>query len=258
METEKIQRRQQFRTIEVSGFPAPGAMASQVLEAIRPQLENFKKTLPPGYKMEIGGEQEEQDKGFHDLTIVLLISITCIYLALVVQFRNAIKPFIVFATIPYGMVGALIALLLMGQPFGFMAFLGIISLVGVIISHVIVLFDFIEEKHAEGEPLEEALLDAGIIRLRPVMITVGATVLGLIPLALHGGPLWEPLCYASDRRPGSGHLYHPAPGAGVLQHLRDGSEDRHLGNAKTYGIGHGAEEPGPPAGHRCFPAAVML
>jgi multidrug efflux pump subunit AcrB len=77
-----------------------------------------------------------------------------------------------------------------------MAFLGIISLVGVIISHVIVLFDFIEEKHAEGEPLEEALLDAGIIRLRPVMITVGATVLGLIPLALHGGPLWEPLCYA--------------------------------------------------------------
>ena len=196
METEKIQRRQQFRTIEVSCFPAPGAMASQVLQAIRPQLAKFKKTLPPGYKMEIGGEQEEQDKGFHDLTIVLLISIICIYLALVIQFRNAIKPFIVFATIPYGMVGALIALLLMGQPFGFMAFLGIISLVGVIISHVIVLFDFIEEKHAEGEPLEEALLDAGIIRLRPVMITVGATVLGLIPLALHGGPLWEPLCYA--------------------------------------------------------------
>ncbi len=94
------------------------------------------------------------------------------------------------------MVGALIALLIMLQPFGFMAFLGIISLVGVIISHVIVLFDFIEEKHAEGEPLEEALLDAGIIRLRPVMITVGATVLGLIPLALHGGPLWEALCYA--------------------------------------------------------------
>jgi multidrug efflux pump subunit AcrB len=171
-------------------------MASQVLNAIRPQLAKFQKTLPPGYKMEIGGEQEKQDKGFHDLTIVLLISIACIYLALVIQFRNAIKPYIVFLTIPYGMVGALIALLLMGQPFGFMAFLGIISLVGVIISHVIVLFDFIEERHAEGEPLEEALLDAGIIRLRPVMITVGATVLGLIPLALHGGPLWEPLCYA--------------------------------------------------------------
>jgi len=127
---------------------------------------------------------------------VLLISVICIYLALVFQFKNAVKPLIVFATIPYGMVGALIALMVMGQPFGFMAFLGIVSLVGVIVSHVIVLFDFIEGKHEEGEPLEEAVLDAGIIRLRPVMITVGATVFGLIPLALHGGPLWEPLCYA--------------------------------------------------------------
>lgn len=65
-----------------------------------------------------------------------------------------------------------------------------------IVSHVIVLFDFIEEAHHEGKPLREALLDAGIVRLRPVMITVGATVLGLVPLAMHGGPLWEPLCYA--------------------------------------------------------------
>jgi multidrug efflux pump len=59
-----------------------------------------------------------------------------------------------------------------------------------------VLFDFIEEKHEEGEPLQEALLDAGIMRLRPVLITVAATVIALFPLAAHGGPLWEPLCYA--------------------------------------------------------------
>jgi multidrug efflux pump subunit AcrB len=196
MTTERIQRRQQFRTIEVSCFPVPGALPSQVLHTVWSGLSKFAQTLPPGYRMEIGGEQEEQEKGFHDLAIVLAISITCIYLALVFQFKNAVKPLIVFATIPYGMVGALIALMIMGQPFGFMAFLGIVSLVGVIVSHVIVLFDFIEEKHEEGEPLEEAVLDAGIIRLRPVMITVGATVFGLIPLALHGGPLWEPLCYA--------------------------------------------------------------
>jgi multidrug efflux pump subunit AcrB len=196
MQTERIERRQQFRTIEVSCFPVPGALPSQVLHAFWDRLNKFAQTLPPGYRLEIGGEQEEQEKGFHDLTIVLAISIICIYLALVFQFKNAVKPLIVFATIPYGMVGALIALMVMGQPFGFMAFLGIVSLVGVIVSHVIVLFDFIEGKHEEGEPLEEAVLDAGIIRLRPVMITVGATVFGLIPLALHGGPLWEPLCYA--------------------------------------------------------------
>src|SRR5271170_1965556 len=84
----------------------------------------------------------------------------------------------------------------MDIPFGFMAFLGIASLVGVIISHVIVLFDFIEEMHQRGEPLIEAVLDAGIERLRPVIITVGATVLALVPLSIRGGPLWEPLCYA--------------------------------------------------------------
>ena len=145
--------------------------------------------------MEVGGEEEEQVKGFRDISIAMAISVAMIFLALVIQFKNAVKPFIVFAAIPYGMVGAFAALYITGTPFGFMAFLGIASLVGVIVSHVIVLFDFIEEKHAEGEPLREALLDAGIIRLRPVLITVGATVFGLFPLASHGGPLWEPLCY---------------------------------------------------------------
>ncbi|MEO5951689.1 MAG: efflux RND transporter permease subunit, partial [Chloroflexia bacterium] len=99
------------------------------------------------------------------------------------------------AAIPFGMVGALIALEMMNTPFGLIAFLGIVSLIGIIVSHVIVLFDFIEEAHAEGEPFRDALLAAGILRLRPVLITVGATVIALVPLAQHGGPLWEPLCY---------------------------------------------------------------
>jgi multidrug efflux pump subunit AcrB len=77
-----------------------------------------------------------------------------------------------------------------------MAFLGVASLIGVIVSHVIVLFDFVEEQRERGAPLREALLDAGIVRLRPVTVTVGATVFGLVPLALHGGPFWEALCYA--------------------------------------------------------------
>ncbi len=193
---QRICRRNQFRTITVSGFPVPGVLASQVMNTARPKLMQFAANLPPGYKMEIGGEEEQQVVGFRELAVVLLISIICIFFALAVQFNSAVKPFIVFAAIPYGMTGALVMLTLMGTPFGFMAFLGVVSLVGVIVSHVIVLFDFIEEAHAKGEPLQEALLDAGIVRLRPVLITVGATVLGLVPLALHGGPLWEPLCYA--------------------------------------------------------------
>ncbi len=196
MTIPKIKRRNQFRTVTVSAFPIPGVLPSQVLTPLLPKIDEFRKKLPPGYFLEIGGEYDEQVKGFKQLTAVMAISVALIYIALVVQFRNAVKPLLVFAAIPYGMSGAFVALAVMGQPFGFMAFLGVASLVGVIVSHVIVLFDFIEEAHHHGEPLREALLDAGIVRLRPVMITVGATVLGLVPLAMHGGPLWEPLCYA--------------------------------------------------------------
>jgi multidrug efflux pump subunit AcrB len=196
MQIEKLRSRNQFRTITISAAPAEGRLASEVMSAARPKLKELEKELAVGYRMEIGGEEEDQVKGFKDLTIVLAISVAAIFLALVFQFKNAIKPFIVFAAVPFGMVGALAALWIMGAPFGFMAFLGIVSLVGVIVSHIIVLFDFIEEKHAEGEPLIEALLDAGIMRLRPVLIAVGATVIALFPLASHGGPLWEPMCYA--------------------------------------------------------------
>jgi multidrug efflux pump subunit AcrB len=196
MQTERLQRRNQFRTVTVSAFPEAGVLPSEVLDAAMGRLTDFAHELPPGYRMEIGGEREEQVKGFRNLGIVMLISITMIYLALVFQFKHAIKPLVVFAAIPYGMVGALAALWLMQSPFGFMAFLGIASLIGVIVSHIIVLFDFIEERHEHGESLQEALLDAGIMRLRPVLITVAATVIALFPLAAHGGPLWEPLCYA--------------------------------------------------------------
>src|SRR5262249_56137352 len=112
---------------------------------------------------------------FGNLVVVLVISIIAIFLALVIQFKNAVKPLIVFAAIPFGVVGALVALGSMGSPFGFMAFLGIISLIGVIVSHVIVLFDFIEEKHEEGEPLRLALIDAGIAPPRPLPLTLPPT-----------------------------------------------------------------------------------
>ncbi|MBA4358106.1 MAG: AcrB/AcrD/AcrF family protein, partial [Desulfovibrio sp.] len=196
LETEKIARRNHFRTITVSCFTMPGVLTSEVILAAKPQLDAFEAQLPPGYKVEIGGEYEEQTKGFGEMAVVMGVSILSIYLALLFQFRNAVKPLIVFAAVPYGMAGAFGALYLAGSPFGFMAYLGIVSLMGVIVSHIIVLFDFIEERRAEGEDLRTAILDAGIMRLRPVMITVAATVLALVPLALHGGPLWEPLCYA--------------------------------------------------------------
>lgn len=196
LETDRIQRRNQFRTITVQSFTQDGTLPSEVLTRIMPQLKQLEASMPPGFRLEIGGEYEEQVKGFRNLAFVMLLSVLAIFLALVIQFKHAVKPLIVFAAIPYGVVGAFCALWITGMPFGFTGFLGIASLIGVIVSHIIVLFDFIEEAREHGVPLRDALLDAGILRLRPVLITVGATVIALFPLAAHGGPLWEPLCYA--------------------------------------------------------------
>ncbi len=192
----KIRRFDQYRTVTIQCWPAEGHLPSEVLAAAMPKLEAFQSQLPAGFIFRFAGEYKEQVSGFGDLATVLVICVCAIYLALLAQFKHAVKPLIVFAAIPYGVVGAVISLAIMRQPFGFMAFLGIISLIGVIVSHIIVLFEFIEERREEGEDLETALIDAGILRLRPVMITVSATVIALFPLAAHGGPLWEPLCYA--------------------------------------------------------------
>lgn len=134
LETGRIRRREHFRTISVLCFPAPGVLASEALGPAQSKLEDLKKNLPPGYQLEIGGEQAKQVDGFLNLVVVLLISLVGIYLALLIQFNNAVNPLLVFAAAPYGAIGALIALAVMHTPFGFMAFLGVASLIGVIVS----------------------------------------------------------------------------------------------------------------------------
>ncbi|GAB2876903.1 efflux RND transporter permease subunit [Microbulbifer echini] len=194
--TERIRRLEKFRTITVFAYPYSGYISSDIMGDIKNELEALQKTLPSGYQLQASGDAANSKHGFSQLLMILGVSSGAIFLALVFQFSNLLKPLVVFATVPLGMVGALTALFVTGQPFGFMAFLGIVSLVGVIVSHIIVLFDFIEVRHAAGDPFREALLDAGILRLRPILITIAATTCALVPLAIHGGPLWQPLCFA--------------------------------------------------------------
>ncbi|MEM8659323.1 MAG: efflux RND transporter permease subunit [Pseudomonadota bacterium] len=195
-ETERVRRLEQFRTITVFSYPNDGFLSADIMKDALPELEAFAATLPEGYQMEISGNHANTANGFVELLGIMGISAGAIFLTLVFQFRNLVKPLLVLAAVPYGMSGALVALYITGQPFGFMAFLGIVSLIGVIVSHIIVLFDFIEERHEAGAPLKEALMDAGVQRLRPILITISATTLALIPLAIHGGPLWQGLCFA--------------------------------------------------------------
>ena len=126
----------------------------------------------------------------------MAITSLAIYLSLLLQFRNALKPLVLFGAIPFGAVGALGLLWLTDAPLGFMAMLGLASLIGLVTSQVIVLFDGIEKMREQGSSLYDALLDSGITRMRAVTISVASTVFGLLPLALRGGPLWEPMTYA--------------------------------------------------------------
>ncbi len=191
----KIWRRDHQRCITVKCDVRGDALASQIVNKMQKILKKSSLDWPPGYSYNFGGEVEEQKKGFDSVAIALVVSMVAIYLALVFQFNSVTKPLVVFAGVPFGIVGGTMGLLPFHTPFGFMAFLGVASLGGVIVSHVIVLFDYIEEMHEKGEPLRKAVVDAALVRLRPVMVTVLATVGGLIPLAIEGGPLWEPMCY---------------------------------------------------------------
>jgi multidrug efflux pump subunit AcrB len=191
----KICRRDHQRCITVKCDTVPGVLASSIVHQMQRELTRDATEWPPGYRFKFGGEYEEQTKGFDSVGLALIVSLAAIYLALVLQFNSVTKPLVVFAGVPFGMVGGMLGLLPFGTPFGFMAFLGVASLAGVIVSHVIVLFDYIEEACERGEPLHQAVVESGLVRLRPVLVTVLATVGGLVPLAIEGGPLWEPMCY---------------------------------------------------------------
>lgn len=192
-EPQKIVRYNQERTLTVGAIPRPGELPSTLLKEARARLE--RQPLPAGYSIEYGGELEQQAKAFANVRIALWVSVALIFLVLTWQFRSVVKPLIVFAAIPFGLVGAVLGLVLSRTNFGFMAFLGVASLIGVIVSHIIVLNDFIEHSREQGVPLHRAVIRAGLVRLRPVLVTVLATVGGLVPLALEGGPMWQQLVY---------------------------------------------------------------
>lgn len=191
----KISRRDNERCLTVKCDVVGGVLPIQVYDHVEARLAEAVKSWPAGYHFQVAGEKEEQAKGFGSLMIAMVVSVFAIYLALIMQFNSLTKPLVVFAAVPFGMIGGLMGLIVFGVPLGFFALLGVSSLIGVIISHVIVLFEYIEEAHERGEPLRRAVIDAALVRLRPVLVTVLATVGGLIPLAMKGGPLWEPLCY---------------------------------------------------------------
>ncbi|MCC6232042.1 MAG: efflux RND transporter permease subunit, partial [Verrucomicrobiales bacterium] len=188
-----IPRHSLMRSVTVRAFSRVGELPSEVLARAEGALGDLVRTLPPGYRLSLDGEAKELRQSQTEMGTVMGISIALIALALVLQFNSVIKAGVVLAVVPVGLIGAFLGMTLMRTSMGFMALLGIVSLAGVIVSHIIVISDLIEEARAEGMPLREALIHAGLVRLRAVLVTTLATVGGLVPLALTGGELWRPL-----------------------------------------------------------------
>jgi multidrug efflux pump subunit AcrB/outer membrane protein TolC len=190
----RIVRRNGVRTLTVRAFPDGKRLASQILADTRRQVDRM--ALPAGYRIEYGGEYANQKEMGGEMMRALGISLVTIFLILLFQFRSLLDPLIVMAAIPLALPGAALGLLITRNTFGFMAFMGIVSLSGVVVRNAIILIDYIHERMKSGVELEQAALEAGERRLRPIFLTTMAAAVGVTPMILSGSSLWSPLASA--------------------------------------------------------------
>jgi multidrug efflux pump subunit AcrB len=196
-EPSKVMRRDRLKTVTVQSNLKPGANAIAISRKIERWLEQEQAQWPVGYKYELGGELESSGQANASIAAKLPIAGLIILLLLIGQFNSIRRTAIVGITIPLGLIGVVIGLLITRSYFGFMTMLGVISLAGIVINNAIVLLDRIDiEMKQNGLPANQAIVASAQRRLRPILLTVATTVGGLLPLWLGGGPMWEPMAIA--------------------------------------------------------------
>ncbi len=156
-------------------------------------------SFPRGYRWELGGEFKAQQETFASLLFVMVSATVLVYLLLGFQFRSLTLPMLIFLSQPISLASALGALWITGTPLNVSSFMGAILLIGLDVKNGIILIEYIGQLRGEGWPLHDALIHAGRIRFRPILMTSLATILGLLPLALGFGPgaqMQQPLAIA--------------------------------------------------------------
>lgn len=189
--TGRIVRRNGVRTLSVLSSMQEGVLPNDVLKSAKSKIEAI--DLPPGYNITYGGEYENKQETFSQMILALGISIVLIFLILLFQFKNLKETFLVMLTIPLSLFGAFLGLLITGNNFGFTAFVGLISLSGVVVRNAIILLDYTNELLAEGDSIRDAALEAGKRRMRPIFLTAMAAAFGVMPMIISGSPMWSPL-----------------------------------------------------------------
>lgn len=191
--TNKILRRNRERTITVGLHPKPGHTSAEVLDIVEEKMQDFK--IPAGYHLEFGGESEERAETFESMIAPFVVAVGLIYVILMFQFSDLLQPLIIMGTIPLSFIGVIWGLKITGYPLGFMSIMGAISLMGIVVNNGIVLLDYINVLKKRGFETKDAVMEASTARLRPIMVGMVTTVIGLVPMGLRGGTLWAPLAY---------------------------------------------------------------
>ncbi|MCF8030946.1 MAG: efflux RND transporter permease subunit [Desulfohalobiaceae bacterium] len=193
-----IRRRNGQRTLTVKADIEPGLYGIELLQnEIRPKLESLRQSgeWPEGFRIEYGGEFEKSREANLSILYKVPVAVGLILLVLLMQFNSFRRLLVIGLTVPPMAVGVTCGLLVTQSPFGFMALLGVISLLGILVNNGIVLLDQIDHERSR-EDGAEALVRAAQRRLRPILMTAATTILGLLPLSLQGGELWRPMANA--------------------------------------------------------------
>lgn len=188
----EIARRNGVRTITVRVDVERGLYAANILNKIRPIIDDMK--LPEGVSISYGGEYQMGIEEMNPLYYSMAVTIAIIFITLLFQFRNVKTSLLIMMTMPLSIFGAALGVKIAGYPFGITAFIGVISLMGIVVRNGIIYISFAEElRHEHGHTLEEAAISAGKRRMRPIFLTSAAAAVGVIPMILSRSPLWGPL-----------------------------------------------------------------
>ena len=187
----QIAHRNGIRTLTIRADVRLGLLAKPTWLELKKQVESMK--LPEGLRLEYGGDDEAEGENYVPLTKALLIGVLAIFLILLFQFRNVPFAFLIMGTMPLSLFGAVFGLTITGYPFGFTAFVGMISLFGMVVRNGIILVRYGEELREAGASADEAARSAGKRRMRPIFLTSAAAAIGVVPMIASGSTLWGPL-----------------------------------------------------------------
>ncbi len=189
-----IWRRDRLPTLTVQGNVKGDVLPATIVKQLQGKIEELNGSLPSGYKIEVGGAVEESAKSEASVMAVMPVVLLLFMATLMIQLENFKHLVLVLSVAPLGLIGVVFALLMTGQPLGFVALLGIVALIGMIVRNSVILVHQIEVEREEGIPDWQAVVNASTLRFRPIMLTAFAAILGMVPIA--PTVFWGPMATA--------------------------------------------------------------